>query len=432
MISSRSISATILKEWILIRRDIGGLLILLVMPAALILIMTLVQDAPFRDYQDLHLKIIIADEDQGSLSNALRESLQSSKAFTLVDRPEGKLLSPASLRETLRQGTYSIGLIIPKGATAEVINAANTVANRIAAQFGSPPLPQRPPRDSLSIRLMFDPVSRPAFRMAVHTALDKAISAATTKLLLDRISKRSGATADTTGNPDLQHLLNALSIREEQISGSREAPKKINSVQHNVPAWAIFGMFFIVVPLSGHIIREREEGSTLRVQLIPGAASGVAIGRIIANTLICCLQFMVMCAVGKWLLPLLGMPALTLGAHPAALLPVVIATALCATAYGNLIGTSFKSGAQALPFGAISIVILSALGGIWVPVELLPPVLQSLAKLSPLHWALQGVQAVILRDGSLSDVLLPTGILSVLALALWICSVWRQHITQAR
>ena len=135
-----------------------------------------------------------------------------------------------------------------------------------------------------------------------------------------------------------------------------------------------------------------------------------------------------MCGVGRWVLPLFGLPALRLGAHPEALIPVVAATALCATAFGYCLGMIFRSGAQALPFGSIAIVILSALGGIWVPVELLPPVLQATAKISPLHWSLSGIQAIILRDGSWKDIALPSLILLGLAMALWGVGVLRKRI----
>ena len=394
------------------------------MPAALILIMALVQDAPFRDYQDLHLKILLADEDCGAFSAIVRQTLAKSKAFTVAESLGGRPLDAARLRKSLQSGDAGIGLIIPKGATAEVANAANIVANSLAVQLGNASLPQRPARDSVAVRILFDPVSRPAFRLAVRDALEKAINGASTCLLLTRISHLSGngAGADSL---HLEKLLNGLSIREEEAGNADRAPKHINSVQHNVPAWAIFGMFFIVVPMSGHIIREREEGSALRVRLIPGAAIGVAFGCIMANALVCCAQFALMCMVGRWLLPVVGLPALTFGAHPAAMLPVIISCALCATAYGNLVGTLFRSGGQALPFGAISIVILSALGGIWVPVELLPPILQTLAKASPLHWALQGIQAVILRDGGWGDVARPSAMLLVFAAGFGLVSLLR-------
>lgn len=422
----KRIIATVIKEWLLLSRDIGGLLVLLVMPATLIFIMSLVQDAPFREYQELKLEILIADDDGAALSASIMESLRSSNAFKLTDSIDGRALSEGLLRERLRTGKERIGLIIPKGATAEIVNAANTVANSLAAQFGSPPLPQRPARDSVAIRLLFDPVSRPAFRLAIHAALDKAVSGASTKFVLSRISRLAGS-PDSAQGPDFQQLLAGLAIREEQVAGAEAGSNQVSSVQHNVPAWAIFGMFFIVLPLSGQIIRERDDSSALRVKLIPDAAFGVAIGRILANTIICCLQFAAMCAVGLWVLPWAGLPALTLGAHPLLLFPVVVATALCATAYGNLVGTLFRSHTQALSFGAISIVILSALGGIWVPVELLTPILQSVAKISPLHWSLQGIQAVILRNASWRDILLPMGILLSLASVLYALSIWREQ-----
>jgi ABC-2 type transport system permease protein len=426
----KHIRATVFKEWLLHSRDIGGLLVLLVMPAVLIFIMALVQDAPFRDYQDLHLEILLADEDRGALSTTVRETLVQSKAFKIVDTLDGQPLTSTSIRDAVRQGRHSIGLIIPKGATAEVVNAANTIANSLAAKLGNGTLPQRPARDSVHVRLLFDPISRPAFRLAIHAALDKAISGASTRLLISRISQLSGAETDSNQAPDLQKLLAGISISEEKTDKHQDIPKHINSVQHNVPAWAIFGMFFIVVPLSGHIIREREEGSALRVRLIPGSSFGVAIGRIIANAAICCMQFVLMCAVGRWLLPLTGLPALSLGVQPSALIPVVLATALCATAFGNMVGTFFRTNAQALPFGAISIVILSALGGIWVPVELLPPVLQTLAKVSPLHWALNGVQTVILRDGGWKEVIVPAVVLSAIAMVLFGLSILKEQMKE--
>ena len=40
----KKILATIIKEWILLRRDIGGLMMLLIMPGILIMVMAMVQD----------------------------------------------------------------------------------------------------------------------------------------------------------------------------------------------------------------------------------------------------------------------------------------------------------------------------------------------------------------------------------------------------
>lgn len=418
--------ATVRKEWTLMSRDIGGLAVLMIMPAVLMFLMALVQDAPFREYQDLKLQILVADEDGGALYPALRETFTTDGALLLTDKLDGQSLKSETLKSALKEGRAPIGIVIPKGANAELANAANTIANSIASQMAGGKLPQREPRASGRIRLLFDPVSPPSFRVAVQAALDKAVTGTTTALLMRRLSRLSGRTEDSIAvSKNVQKVLQSLSIQEERAADG-ERPENINSVQHNVPAWAVFGMFFIVVPLSAHVIREREGGSALRLALIPGAGLSVALGRIFANTTICCLQFALMCAVGYYILPIAGLPALNFGSHPTALLPVVVATGFCATAFGYFVGTLFRSSAQALPFGAISIVILSALGGIWVPVELLQPTLKALAKLSPLHWSLQGIQSVMLRNQSWREVLLPTVVLFCLGLALTMIAQWRE------
>ena len=67
----KKILATIIKEWILLRRDIGGLMMLLIMPGILIMVMAMVQDAPFKDYQQLKFELLFVDQDGGKLAETL-------------------------------------------------------------------------------------------------------------------------------------------------------------------------------------------------------------------------------------------------------------------------------------------------------------------------------------------------------------------------
>src|SRR5690606_469989 len=114
--------------------------------------------------------------------------------------------------------------------------------------------------------------------------------------------------------------------------------------------------------------------------------------------------------------------------------PVALAISFAATSYGYFVGAVFKTTNQALPFGAISIVILSAMGGIWIPIDLLPPMMQTAAKLSPLHWGLDAVHQLILRNGGLADVIGDIAIMVVFGALLWTISVYvnknRKHSVQ--
>lgn len=422
----RKITATIVKEWILLRRDVAGFMLLFLMPAILIVVMALVQDAPFKDYQELRFDLLLTDNDHGKLAQEITAGLKESKNFHILDSIDGQPLTEEKLKELLQAGKYRVGIVIPKGATAEVVNAANIAANKVAEKLGTGKLPVREMRGNTYVHMYFDPVSKPTFRMSISFALDKYITASSSNLLVTRMQKlgTTDSTAAEQPTEDFKKIFSGIGIKEVALNDKAETIAVINSVQHNVPAWAIFGMFFIVIPIAGNMIREREERSALRMELIPGAQQYIAIGKIVFYTIVCSLQFAVMCGIGIWVLPLFELPSLGLGAHPLSLIPVVLSIALAATAYGHFVGSAFKTATQAMPFGAISVVILSAMGGVWVPVDILPPVMQHIAMLSPLHWGLDAVNQIILRDGSAPDIGMHIGILILLSISLWITSMY--------
>lgn len=428
----KKIFATIIKEWILLRRDVAGFLLLFIMPAILIVVMALVQDAPFKDYQELRFDLLLADNDHGRLAQEIKAGLRQGKNFNVIDSIDGKPITDEQLKALLQKGKYRVGIVIPKGATAEVINAANIVANSISKKLGMGTLPQREIRDSMYVRMYFDPASKPTFRMSISFALDKYITYSCSNLLVGRMSKLGNMEAiDSAQGDDFKKIFQGIGIKEEALNDKAIYNQTINSVQHNVPAWAIFGMFFIVVPIAGNMIREREERSALRVELIPHAYTYVALGKILFYTILCTVQFFVMCAIGLWILPFLDLPALNMGTHAWVLLPLSICIAMAATAYGYFVGSVFKTTNQAMPFGAISVVILSAMGGIWVPMDILPQVMQRVAMVSPLHWGLDGINQVILRNAGIDRVVLHMCVLIGFSMVLWLISLYvnrdRQH-----
>ncbi len=407
------------------RRDVSGLMLLFIMPAILIIVMALVQDAPFKDYQELQFELLLADNDNGTLANEIKNGLKQSKNFHVIDSLNGQPVSETALKDALQNGDYRIGIVIPKGATAEVVNAANLVANNIAGKMGMSIIPTREIRDTTYVRVYFDPVSKPTFRTSISFALDKYVTYSCSNILVQRLSKMGKMEGDTTQAADFKRIFQGIGIREEQLGKANKKEHVINSVQHNVPAWAIFGMFFIVIPIAGHMIRERDERSTMRIELIPRAYRFVAMGKIIFYTLICTLQFICMFCIGIWLMPVLGLPALSLGTHPFSILLAGICIAYTATAYGYFVGAMFKTSNQAMPFGAISVVILSAIGGVWVPADILSPMMQQLSFISPLRWGLDAINTIMLRNGSITDVLLHMTVLLALGTLLWLISIYK-------
>ena len=141
---------------------------------------------------------------------------------------------------------------------------------------------------------------------------------------------------------------------------------------------------------------------------MPGSYLTVMTGKMIAYLMVCLTQCVLMILTGIYLLPLLGLPQLVIGNNIPAIGLVATCCGLAATGYGILIGTIFDTHQQSSTFGSVSIVILAALGGIWVPVYVMPEIVRVLATYSPLYWGLQAFQSLFLSTGNASDILFPS------------------------
>ncbi|PSL50233.1 ABC-2 type transport system permease protein [Chitinophaga niastensis] len=419
--------ATIRKEWQLLLRDKMGLILLFVMPLVLITVMALIQDAPFKDYQEIKFDILTVDNDHGRLGRHVKEGLEAGGQFNIIDSLDGKPITAEHAKELVNEGKYKISIIVPAGATAAIVSNANRIVNDISHRMGmTVSLPVKKGGDSLNVIIYFDPAAKKAFKGAIHQALDNFLTQVETEMLLDRIrGQLHNKDVPEAGTDTLPIRLQAVGLQEHSTGSSKEIDVISNSVQHNVPAWSIFAMFFIVIPIAGNMIREREDGSLLRMKLIPGSYLAILAGKMLFFVGICVLQFYLMMLVGIYLMPLLDLPQLVMGHHHGATILVASGIGLAATAYGILIGTLFKTPNQALNFGAISIVILSAIGGIWIPLEVMPAKMQVLGHLSPLSWGLDAINDIYLRNGDIDYVwknvlrLILTG-LAMLAIAGWV------------
>lgn len=390
--------AAIKKEYLILLRDKAGLAILFIMPLFLITIMSLIQDAPFKDYKENKIPIVYVDNDKDSLGSIIEKGLMNSGLFSVITEIDGKAANDENTKQSVARGKYRLGIIIPEGATKTMNkNVANKVAKMLAG-FGMAEKDSSTFQpDSIQLIILFDPAAKIAFRSSVSSALDKFITRTEMETMLGMFSQKL-AEASGIKQEAVLETRPLITLKEIQANDSKVAELLTNSVQHNVPAWAIFAMFYIVIPLASSMIKEREEGSALRLLLIPGSYMTSLYGKIFIYTAVCLIQFFLMMLVGIYILPMLGLPAFEIGTNFIALTLMVFACALAATGYGFMVGSLFRSHHQAMVFGSVSVVILAAIGGVLVPVYVMPVIMQSFSVVSPLSWSLNGLNNVFLRQ----------------------------------
>jgi len=211
-----------------------------------------------------------------------------------------------------------------------------------------------------------------------------------------------------TNLPDsLEQELMSSQVAINEVPVSRDGSRNIpNASQHNVPAWTVFAMFFIVISLGGSVVREKLNGSFVRLKTLPTNYLVALISKQITYLLVTFIQAAVVFSIGIWLFPVMGLPKLNLPADITGVVIVTLICGWCAVSYAIMIGVFAKTQEQANGIGAVSIVLMAAVGGLLVPSFAMPDSFTMVMKMSPLHWCLEAYYGLFLEGGKLKDVIL--------------------------
>jgi ABC-2 type transport system permease protein len=394
------IIATLYKEFLLLVRDPGGMTLLFLMPLALVIVMALVQDAPFRDYQEIKLDVLFADLDKDSLGMRIKQAFQASPNVNLVERHD-----TAVVNDLVHSGQFKAAIILPFKASNTLRQKSKRVIGEVLFNAGLATEFSKPVEQTgIKITILFDPVIKANYKQVLSGSIEKILTGVQAEWILDELQNELNENKPGTKKIKLD-LSGLIKIDQIYASPNSAAVLELNSVQHNVPAWTMFAMFFILYPLAGNYIKEREEGSLLRLRLISGSELPVVTGKFAFYFGICLIQFVLMILVGIYVMPLIGLKALILGSNVAGIILTACSVAVAATGFGSFIAIYFKTPQQALTFGSISVVILSAFGGVWVPVYVMPQILQQISRFSPLNWGLESFNDLFLRDAETTSIL---------------------------
>ena len=126
-------------------------------------------------------------------------------------------------------------------------------------------------------------------------------------------------------------------------------------------------MFFVVTSLGSSVVKEKISGSFIRLKTLPTNFLVSLLSKQITYIIVCMLQVFVIFSIGVWLFPIMDLPKLNMPFDWMSLVLVSFVCAWCAISYAICIGVFAKTQEQANGFGAVSVVILSALGGLLVP-----------------------------------------------------------------
>jgi ABC-2 type transport system permease protein len=408
--------ATILKDFQILIRDQVGLTLMFVMPILLAIVITSIQNGTFKLVNENKVPLIICSRDSGEASTLLVQAISKVGMFELFRVPGQE--SDQQIKNRMHEKDALFAVIIPEGFSLKIAAKAENIAGKALHDLGmegdtATAIAQVPP-----LTLYYHPVLQESFRQSIRGALFSALQLVESKQLLKSLYLSLNE-EQPSGNLEDNIVQNQVTFNEIPVSrdGSRSVP---NATQHNIPAWTIFAMFFIVVSLGSNVVREKQNGSFIRVKTLPTSYLVALFSKQLTYLMVAMAQVAVIFSIGIWFFPVIGLPRLNMPADLSGVLIVSLICGWCAVSYAICVGVFAQTQEQANGFGAVSIVILAALGGLLVPSFAMPDTFDIIMKLSPLHWCLEAYYGLFLEGGKLKDIvmnILPlAGIIAIIQL----------------
>lgn len=382
-------------------RDVHGLLVLFVMPAAFILIMSLALRDTFRPSDAGSPEWAFCDGDGTKESAAFLASLPAPRG----GRQPAAWQSPDALERAVAEGRAQIGVFVKPGFGLALGEMDADAKARDAGAF---------------VAVLAEPGLPAAVKTAFDAAAERALGMRRMRELM-----RDSWPQDAAGNDLTVENLAGHSLIKTGYAQSGGGAAALTAVQQSVPAWLVFGMFFVVVPLSTIFIAEKRQGTLPRLHSLRVPAWLMLAGKIVPFYLVNLGQAALMLLVGRYVVPLCGGDALSLAVSWPALWLMASSASLAAIGFALAVAALARTTEQATTTGAVAIIVLAALGGIMVPKMVMPAFMQAVAGFSPMAWALDGFLDIFARGATVGAIIAPSLMLLAFAVIGLAVARWR-------
>ncbi len=396
-----------IKDLKIIFRDRAALIMMLLAPFLLTLGMGLVTGR-FSGSSNTGISdipIIIVNLDKEQLGNALEDVFTGEELAGLVQATLSE--SPEAARKAIDEDTAAAAIIIPTGFTRSVIPQQGA--------FDEEPEP-------LQIELYANP-ARPTSAGIVKSIVDEFISrieegrisgqtSIVQMIVSGRITPQQGEQAGMEMAERLENepLDEALAIQLNTDTNEAEAVE-FDVLAYLAPGMALMFLMFTVSYGGRSILAEKAQGTLPRLLVSPTQAAQILGGKVFGIYLTGVAQMLILIGGTTLLFQLKW-------GDPLGVLVLVLAAVFGASGWGMFITALARTPAQVGSVGSAIMLIFGILGGSFISLEMMPPVVQIISKITPNAWALDGFTTLAL-GGTLPHLSTPITALLTMGLVLF-------------
>jgi len=411
-----------IKDLKLIVRDRAALTFMLLAPFLLTIGMGFVTGRFSGSSSGLSdVPVIIVNLDQEQLGDALADVFSSEELADLMEPTASS--DPEAARRLIDEDQAAAAVIIPKGFTRSIIPLSSF--DQLNVESGIIP----------AEGTMFDPnaVQPEAVKIEVYTNPSRPTSSGVVKAIVDEFISRveEGRTSGMTSvvqlmqngflNPqnaegevrklfeDVDQTASTAIILKTDKEGADAV--EFDILAYMAPGMALLFLMYTVSHGGRSILAERSQGTLPRLLVSPTSTTQVLGGKVLGIFLTGVAQVGILILAStiffgvKW-------------GDTAGLVVLILAAVFGATGWGMLITALARTPAQVGSIGSAAMLIFGILGGSFIRLEQMPPFVQTISKITPNAWGLDGFTTLAL-GGTLPNLIQPITALLIMGTLLF-------------
>lgn len=336
--------------------------------------------------------LLVVDADKSDLSAQLIAALQASAVVS----PTVTSQAEAEQQFTKKDAYIPAILTIPSGFGASLLDGQGVTLNV-----------RRAPSDNRVLSVEQE-IKRVADQLGTTVAMGRASVAE---------AERVRPFADNAARQ--AYLQQGMALADEQIKNpaarvevtqsDRVVRQDMSGAEQSSAGQLVTWVLITLIGAAEVFVNERLNGTLRRMAATPTSKATILGGKVLGRLSAGLLQMVLLIAFGAlfW--------KVNWGRSPLALAAVMLSFALAAVAFGVLLATFAKTRSQAGWLTIMFSMLTAALGGAWWPLEITPPIYQTVVKILPTTWAMQGFNNVLVRGADLNAVLPQVGVLLLFA-----------------
>ncbi len=401
-----------IKDVKLAFRDRAALIFMLLAPFLLTLGMGLVtgrfsgQTSGISD-----IPVVIVNQDVGQLGKALVDLFNSQDLTELVEPRLGT--SPEAARQLVDEDEVAAAIIIPAGFTDSIIPQQDSFTDNAEPEV-------------IKIEMYANP-SRPTSAGIIKAIVDEfmsrveegSVSAQTSiiqMLMSGRITPQEAqAAGEGLANPGNNDTLNGELAITLNASTAEGEEVKFDVLAYLAPGMALLFLMFTVSYGGRSILAEKSQGTLSRLLVSPTSPTQILGGKVIGIFLTGAAQMFILIGGTSMLFQLKW-------GDPLGVILLTLAAVFGATGWGMIITALARTPAQVGSVGSAIMLIFGILGGSFVSLDQMHPIVQTMSRITPNSWALDGFTTLAL-GGTLTNLSTPITALLTMGGILFLASV---------